>query len=450
MTGLNPGDMCSVKYTVTDGNGLMAMNFINWTVEELFPPVATDDDDGTRNQSETGISGDVSINDTAGTDPNLTFTVASGDVPPEILNFVMNPDGTYSYDIDAAAAVGDYKIPYTVTDGNGLTATANICVEVVVLVEPTATDDGVFAIITEAPFTIDPLSNDTAGSFPLDPTSVRINQQDANGIATVDPVTGEITMVADQGYEGPMVIEYEVCDTNGNCTSAEVVYEVCEPVVLEAEGSFTAVGGANLLDLQVGDQFILEAPAPSPYDVLHTVNFIGANTTLEVDNRITLVSDLANPDYAANVTTQLIEKVTGNPVNVPHCQVWRDLDSAGPTRSSQDGTAFNPAQGSVLHLGSALGTVSGQGVNSSDHVTPTDIQIIAPPATGPGDWTDNLPVPDSDLTHAVRVQFNTGTADVWFFNEGTSLAGQRRGFFTTFFIAECVDECPNFPEIPTA
>ena len=447
MTGLNPGDMCSVEYTVTDGNGLMAMNFINWTVAEIMPPVATDDDDGTRDQGETGISGDASTNDTAGTDPNLTFTVASGDVPPEILNFVMNPDGTYSYDIDATAAFGDYKIPYTVTDGNGLTATANICVDVADPADPTATDDGVFGVIPVAPFVTDPLVNDVAGDFPLDPTSVTILTQDPNGTATVDPVTGEITMVANVGYEGPMIVEYEVCDTDGNCVAAEIEYEVCEPIVFESDGPYVPVGTANLLDLQVGDQFVLQVPAPSPYDVLHTVNFIGADTTLEAVARITLVADTLTPDFAANITTQLVEKVTGNPVNVPHCQTWTDLDSPG---ASADGAAFDPAQGSVLHLGSALVTTSGPGTDSSDHVTPTDIQIIAPPATGPGDWTGNPSVPDSDLTHAVRVQFNTGTADIWYFNEGQlNNTGARRGFFSSFAIAECLEEWPNFPEIPT-
>ena len=72
-------------------------------------------------------------NDTPGTDQNLTPFVDAGDVPPEILNFEIDADGTYAYDISPDAPVGEYKIPYLITDGNGLVSSANICV---IVVEP--------------------------------------------------------------------------------------------------------------------------------------------------------------------------------------------------------------------------------------------------------------------------------------------------------------------------
>ena len=52
MTGLNPGDMCSVEYTVTDGNGLSATNTITWTV--LDAPVSNFFLDGDPNEEDIG------------------------------------------------------------------------------------------------------------------------------------------------------------------------------------------------------------------------------------------------------------------------------------------------------------------------------------------------------------------------------------------------------------
>lgn len=341
------------------------------------------------------------------------------------------------------------SVEYTATDGNGLQSTSILSWTVDQTVPPTAMDDGILGTIPEAPFVTNPLANDTAGDFPLDPTTVTITSPDPNGTATVDPVTGEITMVANVGYSGPITIEYEICDTQGNCTTAEITYEVCEPTVFEIQGPFLAVGGADLSDLQPGDQFIAESAASSPYDVLHTVNFVGAETTLQAGTLIILQRNSAGNSLSANINTQLIEKSTGNPVNVAHCQVWRDLDSSG---QAQDGAAFDPTQGTLLHLGNNLGTISGAGPDSSDDVPASFTQVIAPPlgGVGSGDWTNNPSVLDSDLTHAARVQFQSGTSDIWFFNEGVSNVGNNRGFITSFFIAECVDECPNFPEIPTA
>ena len=342
------------------------------------------------------------------------------------------------------------SVEYTATDGNGLQSTSRISWEVSQTVAPTAADDGIFGIIPEAPFVTNPLVNDIDGDSPIDPTSVTILTQDPNGTATVDPVTGEITMVANVGYEGPLSIEYEVCDTDGNCANAEIEYEVCVPTVFEIEAPFVAVGGADLNDLQPGDQFICQSPAPFLYDVLHTVNFVGSQTTLRASALITLTRNAAGSSMSANIATQIIEKATGNPVDVPHCQIWKDLDSGVPN-PNQDGAAFDPTEGTLLHLGNNLVTVSGPGPDSSDDVPASFTQLLAPPAggAGSGDWTNNIGVQPEDLSFAARVQFQTGTANVWFFNEGVGPAGNQRGFVTTFFLADCVGECPNFPEIPT-
>lgn len=80
---------------------------------------------------------------------------------------------------------------------------------------PTAFDDDA-QTTGVAPVTIAVLANDEIGvppnDFPLRPESVQFAQHPANGTATIDPVTGEITYRANPGFFGEDSFQYTVRD----------------------------------------------------------------------------------------------------------------------------------------------------------------------------------------------------------------------------------------------
>ena len=63
---------------------------------------------------------------------------------------------------------------------------------------------------------VDVLTNDLAGDSAIDPTKVTIVAGPANGTATVNPTSGEITYTSNSGYTGSDTIYYRVKDVNGN------------------------------------------------------------------------------------------------------------------------------------------------------------------------------------------------------------------------------------------
>ncbi|MGK0460008.1 MAG: hypothetical protein ACJA0W_000849 [Candidatus Azotimanducaceae bacterium] len=64
--------------------------------------------------------------------------------------------------------------------------------------------------------TVDILFNDIAGDSPIDPTNVTIVAGPANGIASIDVTTGEITYTGNSGFSGTDEIYYRVKDLVGN------------------------------------------------------------------------------------------------------------------------------------------------------------------------------------------------------------------------------------------
>ncbi|PCH75304.1 MAG: hypothetical protein COB98_09145 [Flavobacteriaceae bacterium] len=123
----------------------------------------------------------------------------------------LNANGTIKYTPNADFNGTD---TFTYINKDGETATVTVTVNPT-NDAPVAEDDTVEIQEGEA-IVINVIQNDEDSNDPsggIDPTSVTIISQPANGTVTVDATTGEVTYTPDTGYYGSDTFEYSVCDT---------------------------------------------------------------------------------------------------------------------------------------------------------------------------------------------------------------------------------------------
>ncbi|WP_282051008.1 Ig-like domain-containing protein [Maribacter aquivivus] len=224
-----------IEYTVCDAEGNCDTATVAITVGE---PVALDVvDDSVSTPIDTPIEIDILDNDfgipTDGTltvtDPsNGTVEINDGGTPDDI------SDDTITYTPNDGFE-GTDVIEYTVCDAEGNCDTATVIITVGEPVALDVVDDSVSTPI-DTPIEIDILDNDfgipTDGTLTVTETSngtVEINDG-----GTPDDISDDtITYTPNDGFEGTDVIEYTVCDTEGNCDTATVAITVGEPVALD-------------------------------------------------------------------------------------------------------------------------------------------------------------------------------------------------------------------------
>ncbi len=186
---------------------------------------------------------DVTENDTSASgqplgDPVIVTGAAHGTAVP-------GDDGVIVY-TPAAGFSGEDTFTYRVCDTSTPTP---VCDSATVTVDVanafTAGDAAIEGVTTphNADVTI-PLDDIvTAAGAPLDPESVTVTRDATHGEPEVDPDTGEITYTPDAGYAGTDVIEVEVCDVNGDCTSVTIVITVLENTVRATDDSVSTPAG---------------------------------------------------------------------------------------------------------------------------------------------------------------------------------------------------------------
>lgn len=199
------------------GSGHLLLSHRNY-VRALAPaansaPVAADD--AATTGEETAIAIAVLGNDTDSDGDTLTVQSAT---QPANGSVTINADGTITY-TPALNFAGDDSFDYTISDGNGGSATATVVVTVgAVNDEPVAADDSVS------------LSEDTAETF-----AVLANDTDADGDAlavaeVTQPTSGSVTLNADNtltyapnaNFAGSDSFTYTVSDGNGGTSTATV------------------------------------------------------------------------------------------------------------------------------------------------------------------------------------------------------------------------------------
>ncbi len=212
--GPNGDGVYEVTVTADDGNGGTTSTTFSWTVTNPVP-VAVNDTATTTEDTATNI--DVLANDSdPDGDPLTVVTASAANGTVTIL-----PDGTIDY-MPNPDFNGTDTISYTISDGNGGTASALVTVTVdpendpPVAVNDTATTD------EDTPVTIPLLGNDTD----VDGDDLTVTDATApNGTVAINP-DGTVTYTPDPDFNGTDTITYTIDDGNGGTDTATITVVV--------------------------------------------------------------------------------------------------------------------------------------------------------------------------------------------------------------------------------
>ncbi len=202
------------SYTVTDGNGGTSTATVQVVVAPANDgPVAMDD---SANVDEDGsVKIDVLSNDSDLDGDSLSVTEVG---QPANGSVTINADGTISY-TPAEDYNGSDSFTYTISDGNGGTATATVYVCVKPVNDaPTAQDDAA-STNEDAPVVIDVLSNDSDPDG--DALSIDSFEQPANG-TVVQNADGTFSYTPNADFNGTDTFTYTVTDGSGGTSTATV------------------------------------------------------------------------------------------------------------------------------------------------------------------------------------------------------------------------------------
>ena len=185
----------------------------------------------------------VFVNDVL-TGPSVTYTVTSS--APSVVNPTIT-NGVLSFTY-GAGTTGTAAVTVTATNVvDNTTATQTISVTVPPATStttgPVAAVDTVANVVSGVATPVNPLTNDTDATDPLDPTSLAVVTAPAHGTATVDPATGAIDYTATAGYTGTDTFTYAVKDTGGFASAATAVtLDVIAAPATVSIGAGTKVG----------------------------------------------------------------------------------------------------------------------------------------------------------------------------------------------------------------
>ncbi len=214
----NFNGLATVNYMITDGNGGSSSTIVTVTVTPVNDaPVAVND--SARTPQDRPIAIEILANDSDPEGNPLTVTTAT--VTGGRGSVVINPDGTIEF-TPAPGFTGPATVVYTISDGQGGTATATV--DILVDGLPIATDD--FASTTPGTAVLIPvLGND------IDPEGLPLTLVSA----TILPSQGTLTISGGQllytpaaGVVGTVVGRYTITDQAGNIASANVTITIAQ------------------------------------------------------------------------------------------------------------------------------------------------------------------------------------------------------------------------------
>jgi uncharacterized repeat protein (TIGR01451 family) len=227
------------SYVVSDGNGGTDTAQVTVTVANA-PPAAV------AKSVTTPYATAVTVNALTGSsDPNGDPRTVQGTTAAANGSVVLGAGGAITYTPNTGFSGVD-QFDYTLSDGNGGTATARITVTVANGV-PIARTDTV-TVTSNAPTPIDVLAND--GDPNNDPLTITVDSPPAHGTATVS--AGKVIYTPNTGYHGPDTFHYTVSDGRGGTAGATVGVTVLN-VAPTARPDSVATDSATSVTIRVLD-----------------------------------------------------------------------------------------------------------------------------------------------------------------------------------------------------
>lgn len=235
----------TITYVVKDRAGHES-NVATITVKIDAAPEAKDDSAATKESKPVTIDMENNYSDKDGDVDHSSLEIKTNGAK----GFAKFVNGKLVY-TPKAGEVGTDTITYQVKDKNG-----NVSNEATVTIEidaaPVANDDT--ARTNQATsVTIDVLANDTDLDKDLDPTTLTIVDQPAQG--KVDIVDGKLVYTPNAGAKGTDTITYQVKDKNGNVSNeATVTIAINEPPVAGDDYGKTKQGVPTTIDVLANDK----------------------------------------------------------------------------------------------------------------------------------------------------------------------------------------------------
>jgi hypothetical protein len=327
----------SYVYTVTDVDGQSSNAPVRVTVTPLDdgPPEARDDIATT--MEDESLTTAVLANDTVIDRPG-TVTIVTA---PLNGNATVGANGTITY-VPRANWNGADVCSYTVTDGDGQSATALLMITV------TPIDDGPPVAAPDAdtapentPVTSVVLANDVAPDGPL---TVAVTSMPSNGTAVAN-ADGTITFVPRADWHGADSYEYTVSDMDGQSSAALVSITVMD------EGPPAARADA----------------ASTPEDTELTVEVLANDVVLDGPAHVSIVAPPANGAVLVNGDGSVTYRPAAN---------WSGMDVFGYRVTDADGQASTAEVTIVVEQGNDA-PVAIDDVAATDGGAPAVIDVAA-------------------------------------------------------------------------
>lgn len=256
----------TIEYTVSDGNGGTDTGTITFNVAPVNDaPDAVNDVQTT--VEDTPVVLTLLDNDT---DPDTgdALSVISATVDPSE-GTVELVDGVATF-TPADNFNGDATITYTVSDGNGLTDTADHVVTVTPDGDaPVAVDDDAGGVVVGDVLTFDPRGNDSdPDGDPLSVTAASVSADQGS----VEVVDNQVVFTPNPDFEGDATITYEVQDPDGNSDTADITVFVRDGVITGTDDgeliddSYTGDPGNDLVDND--DNVLSDDPEDADDDII--------------------------------------------------------------------------------------------------------------------------------------------------------------------------------------
>ncbi len=302
-------------YVISDGTNTATAN-VTVTID---PAAINADDDAYTTLFDTPVAITPLVNDTPGT----SITEINGVALTGSTQSIPVPNGTVEIDaggnmtfVPNPGYTGLAVFPYTISDANGNTATANVTVTIVPA--PIVAADDAYNTAIDTPVAITPLINDTAGASITEINGVALtgNTQSIpvpNGTVEID-AGGNMTFVPNPGYTGSVVFPYTISDVNGNTATANVRVTIGSSPIVATDDNYTTSA-----DTPVNITPLVNDTTGATINEINGVALTGGvqsipvpNGTVEIDanGNITFVP---NPGYTGTVTfPYTIRDASGN------------------------------------------------------------------------------------------------------------------------------------------
>jgi len=216
------------EYTISDGHGNSATATVTITVTDASsgtpsnnPPVAVNDSAST--SQNTAVTINVLSNDSDADGDSLTVANIGAAGHGSVVN---NGNGTITY-TPANGFVGSDDFTYTITDGQGGSATATVYVTVQSNNSPPVAQNDNGSTTWDKSVAINVLTND---SDPDGDSLALVGYTDPGNGTVTNNGGGTFTYKANDGFVGSDTFTYQISDGNGGLDTGTVTVNVTAPV----------------------------------------------------------------------------------------------------------------------------------------------------------------------------------------------------------------------------